>query len=142
MLTALRAQRNRSYLQALVFVLLVSWLFSFVVSAACTMPGQLSPSADAMQRCGDFGDRSSLKHKTHTPETSQDCSLKPCIESQADLVLGLKLDQSEMPVFVLGLIGLIGYVFRNDPMRRVPGAIVEPAGRRIPLIYQFCILRN
>lgn len=135
----LRLQRNRPYLHVLVFVLLVSW-FSLLVSATCSMPGQWRVSSDAMAGCSE-PDQHAPEHKEHAPKPSQDCSFKPCLESQPNPGFEYKLDKPETPIFVLCLIWLVG-ALRNVQIRRIPYAATPPVGRRIPLIYRFCILLN
>lgn len=142
MLISLRSPRNRPYLHVLVFVLLVSWL-SLLVSATCTMPSQWRvSSSDAMPAgCPEPG-APSPEHKGHTTLPTQDCSFKPCLDSQPNSAFSLKIDKPQMPVFVLCLIGLIGYLLYYVPIQRISHAKAPPIGRRILLIYRYCTLLN
>jgi hypothetical protein len=134
--------RNRPYLHALVAVLLVSWL-SLLVSATCSMPSSWRiSSADAMPAGCSEPDNHSLKHQGHTTMPAQDCSFKPCLDSQPNPAFGFKIDKPDMPVFVLCLIGLIGFLLHYFPIQRISRAAAPPIGRRILLIYRFCTLLN
>jgi hypothetical protein len=141
-LNTLRSPRNRPYLHALVFVLLVSWL-SLMVSATCTMPSPWRvSSSDAMPAgCSEPGNPSP-KHQGHTTMPTQDCSFKPCLDSQPNSAFSFKIDQLQMPIFVLCLIGLIGYLLYHVPIQRIAHAQAPPIGRRILLIYRYCTLLN
>jgi len=140
-LATLRVRRNRPYLQLVAFVLLMSW-FSLLVSATCSMPSQWRASSDVMPAGCSEPEKHLQEHKDHVPKPSQDCSFKPCFESQPNPFFAFKLDKPEMPVFILCLIGLIGSLFARFPMGGIPRSTAPPAGRRIPLIYRFCILLN
>lgn len=142
MLNTLLYPRNRPYLRALVFVLLVSWL-SLLVSATCSMPSPWRiSSSDAMPAgCSEPGNHSP-EHHGHTSMPDQNCSFKPCLDSQPNSAFGFKIDKPELPVFVLCLIGLIGFLLHYFPIQRISRAAAPPIGRRILLIYRFCTLLN
>jgi hypothetical protein len=141
-LISLRSPRNRPYLHVLVFVLLVSWL-SLLISATCSMPGswRVSSSETMPVGCPEPGNPSS-DHKGHTSNPVQDCSFKPCLDSQPNPAFSFKIDKPQMPVFVLCLIGLIGYLLYYVPIQRISDAKAPPIGRRILLIYRYCTLLN
>jgi len=141
-LKALRAQRNRPYLHALVFVLLVS-LVSVLVFSTCAMPTpwRISSAETMSAGCSDPADHAQ-EHQGHRSEPAQDCSFKPCLDSQPNPVFGYKLDKPEMPVFLLFLVWVIGSLLLSVQAQCVPRVTSPPDGRRIPLIYQFCILLN
>lgn len=141
MLTKLRSQRNGPYLQMLVFLLLVSW-FSSLVSATCSMPLQWRAFSGAMPAGCSKPDQQASERMHHAPKPSQDCSFKPCLESQVNPAFEFKLDKPGMPVFVLCLVWLTGCLFRNVQVPRIPCSMVPPTGRRIALIYRFCTLLN
>ena len=142
MLNTLRYPRNRPYLRALVFVLLVSWL-SLLVSATCSMPSSWRvSSADAMLAgCSESGNHPH-EHKGHTTMPAQDCFFKPCLDSQPNSAFSFKIDKPQMPIFVLCLIGLIGHLLYYVLIQRIPRATAPPIGRRILLIYRYCTLLN
>jgi hypothetical protein len=140
-LTALRAQRNRPYLRLLALVLLVSWL-SLLVFATCSMPAQWRTTSDAMPTGCSEPESHAQGHQEHGPKPQQDCSFKPCLESQVNPGFGYKLDKPQMPAFVLCLSWLVGCLFRHVQKRRIPCPTAPLPGRRIPLIYRFCILLN
>lgn len=142
MLKALRAQRNRPYLHALVYVLLVS-LVSVLMFSTCAMPTPWRiASVETMSTgCSESADHAQ-EHQDHQSEPVQDCSFKPCLDSQPNPVFGYKLDKPEIPVFILSLIWIIGSLFLPVQAQRIPRVTAPPDGRRIPLIYQFCTLLN
>ena len=142
MLIALRYRRNRPYLHLLVFVLLVSWV-SMLVSATCFMPSAWRvSSADVMpDGCSDL-DSHAAKHQDHGVKPVQDCSFKPCPDSQLNPLFGFKIDQPDVPLIILCLAWLIGQLFPDRVSRRVPCPTVPPDGRRVPLIFRFCTLLN
>jgi hypothetical protein len=138
-ITALHFKRNRPYLHALIFMLLVSWI-SLVISATCTMPmpSALTAMPEHMPGCSESG---VLKH---TSKTMQDCTLKPCLDSRTHPFPDFnRLAQPDLPVLVLGLIWTfftlsIIYLPIRIPRKTDP----PPTGRRILLIYRFCTLLN
>ncbi len=139
-LNALRSKRNRPYLRVLMFVLLASWV-SILVSATCSMPApwRLS-SADSMPAgCSEAANHSQGDKGQGSPPV-HDCSFKPCLDSQPNPVFGYKLDKPDLPVFLLPLIWIIGSLLFDIQARRIPRTASPPDGRRIPLIYRFCIL--
>jgi hypothetical protein len=129
-------------LRLLVFALLVSWI-SMLVSATCSMPNSWRmPSADAMSAGCPNPDSHAAKHQGHAVKPVQDCSLKPCPDSQPNPLFGFKIDQPDMPLIILCMAWLIVHV-RNDRMsRRVRWPAMPPDGRRVPLIFRFCTLLN
>jgi hypothetical protein len=141
-LILLRSPRNRPYLHILVFVLLVSWL-SLLISATCSMPNSwgVSSSKAMPAGCPEPGNPSP-DHKGHASNPVQDCSFKPCLDSQPNSAFSFKIDKPQMPVFVLCLIGLIGYLLYYAPIQRISHAKAPPIGRRILLIYRYCTLLN
>ncbi|MCX7108823.1 MAG: hypothetical protein NTX45_01595 [Proteobacteria bacterium] len=141
-LTALHYQRNRPYLHLLIFVLLASWV-SMLVSATCSMPGSWRVSSTDVTPAGCQGsDSHAAKHQGHTVKLVQDCSLKPCPDSQPNPLFGFKIDQPDVPVIVLCLAWLIGHLLNDSMGRRVPCPTAPPDGRRVPLIFRFCTLLN
>jgi hypothetical protein len=143
MLQALHYPKNRLYLHLMVFVLLVSWV-SMLVSATCSMPNSWRmPSADVMSAgCAD-PDSHTPKHQGHTVKPVQDCSLKPCPDSQPNPLSGFKIDQPDMPpMIILCLSWLIGHWLNDRMSRRVHCPTVPPDGRRVPLIFRYCTLLN
>jgi hypothetical protein len=142
-LATLRYQRNRPYLHALIFVLMLSWL-SMLVSATCAMPmAWRSASAEVMPAgCSGPGNHTPV-HSGQPSMPDQGCSFKPCMDSQPNPAFEFKIDKPQMPVFVLCLIGLIGYLFHYIPLLYIPRATASPPiGRRILLIYRYCTLLN
>jgi len=138
-LTALHLKRNRPYLHTLVFVLLVSWI-SLTISATCTMPmpSVLTAMPDHMQGCSESG------APKHTSKTMQDCTFKPCLDSQTHSFPDFhRLTKPDLPVFILSLIGTFFCLFLSYPPTKVPLRKADPPlGRRILLIYRFCTLLN
>ncbi len=139
MITLLHSKRNRPYLHTLVFVLLVSWI-SLTITATCTMPmpSALAAMPEHMPGCSDSG------IPKHTSKTMQDCTLKPCLDSQTHSIPDFnRLAKPDLPVLVLGLIWTfftltIFYLPIRVPRKTDP----PPTGRRILLIYRFCKLLN
>jgi hypothetical protein len=123
----------------LVFVLLVSWI-SLAISATCTMPmpSVLKAMPEHMPGCSESG---VLKHMS---KTMQDCTLKPCLDSQTHtLPDSNRLAKLDLPIMVLGLI----WAFSNLLLTYLPKRVHRkndppPTGRRILLIYRFCTLLN
>jgi hypothetical protein len=137
-ITALHFKRNRPYLHTLVFVLLVSWM-SLTISATCTMPMPtvLTAMSDHMQGCSDSGT------PKHTPKAMQDCTFKPCLDSQADSPTDFnRLTKPDLPVFILVLIFTFLCLRLNYPATKISAKAGPPLGRRLLLIYRFCTLRN
>jgi hypothetical protein len=126
----------------LVFVLLVSWI-SLAISATCTMPmpsalSELSAMPDHMPGCPDSG---TPNHTT--PKVMQDCTLKPCLDSQTDSFPDFnRLAKPELPVFILSLIWTFCCLFLSYPPTKIPRKADPPLGRRVLLIYRFCKLLN
>jgi hypothetical protein len=141
-ITALHSKRNRPYLHALVFVLLVSWIF-LTISATCTMPSVMIATSGHMPGCSESGAPEYSHHKDHAPKAMQDCSFKPCLDSQSDSVTPFnRLTKLDMPVFILSLIWTFWCLFLTYPPTKVPRKTNPPSGRRILLIYRFCTLLN
>ena len=138
MITALHSKRNRPYLHTLVFVLLVSWI-SLTISATCTMPmpSVLTAMPDHMPGCSESG------APKHMSKTMQDCTFKPCLDSQANPLTDFnRLAKPDLPVFILSLIWTFCCLFLTYPPTRVLRIADPPLGRRILLIYRFCTLLN
>lgn len=138
MITALHSKRHRPYLHTLVYVLLVSWI-SLAISATCTMPmpSALKAMPDHTPGCPDSGTPG------QSPKAMQDCSLKPCLDSQTDSFPDFnRLAKPDLPVLILGLIGAIFCLFLSYPPTRTPRKADPPRRRRILLIYWFCTLLN
>ncbi len=138
MITALHLKRNRPYLHTLVFVLLVSWI-SLTISATCTMPMPLILTAmsDHMQGCSDSG------APKHVPKAMQDCTFKPCLDSQANSLTDFnRLTKPDLPIFILTLILTFLCLRLSYPLTKIPPKADPPLGRRILLIYRFCTLLN
>ncbi|MFI3156056.1 MAG: hypothetical protein QX199_07845 [Methylococcaceae bacterium] len=137
MITALHFKRNRTRLRMLVLVLLVSWI-SLTISATCTMPmpSALKAMSEHMQGCAG-----ALKH---TSNTMQDCSFKPCLDSQANSLTDSNrlVKPDNLPVFILVLILTFLCLFLSYPPPKIPPKADPPLGRRILLIYRFCTLLN
>lgn len=139
MITALRLKRNRPYLHMLVFVLLVSWI-SLAISATCTMPmfSALTAMPEHMPGCSDSG------APKHTSKDMQDCTLKPCLDSQTHSFPDFnRLAKPDLPVLILGLFWTFCCLFLSYPTTQVPRKKTDPPlGRRVLLIYRFCTLLN
>jgi hypothetical protein len=142
-ITALHFKRNRSYLHTLVFVLLASWIF-LTLSATCLMPSVLITMSDHMPGCPETAASSHPHHQEHSPQALQDCSLKPCLDSQPESFTDLnRLAKPDLPIVIPGLLWTFWHLFvsyRLPP--RVPPMTDPPLGRRILLIYRFCTLLN
>jgi len=122
----------------LVFALLVSWI-SLAISATCTMPmpSALSAMPDHMPGCPDSGT------PEQTPKAMQDCTLKPCLDSQTHSFPDFnRLTKPDLLVFILCLIWTFCCSFLSYPPIRVPHKTDPPLGRRVLLIYRFCKLLN
>lgn len=141
MLTALRIAKNRSYPHVLIYVLMLS-LVSSLVSATCAMPSVWrSQSADLMpEGCPESSGHS--MHKDHSSDPVKDCSFKPCLDSQLNQASGYKLDNPEIPFAVLNLLWLLVLFISYARAKPVYPVASPPDGRRIPLIYRYCILLN
>jgi hypothetical protein len=141
-LKTLRYPRNRPYLRALIFVLLVSWI-SMLVSATCSMPSAWRIASAGLIPAGCSAPENRIpKHQGHATQPIQDCSLTPCPDSPPNPVFGFKTDKPEMPLFVLCLVWLTGRLLHDPISRRIPRSAAPPDGRRVPLIYRFCALLN
>jgi hypothetical protein len=120
-------------------VLLVSWL-SMVISATCTMPmpSALKAMSEHMPGCPDAG------AANQSPKAMQDCSLKPCIDSQSNSLSDFnRVDKPDLPVLILGLIWTIFSLFVFFlPARVYRNNYPPPTGRRVLLFYRFCTLLN
>lgn len=138
MIKVLYFKRNRFYLHTLIFVLLVSWI-SLVISATCTMPmpSILTAMPHQMPGCSESG---VLKH---TSKTMQDCTLKPCLDSQTHPFPDFnRLVHPDLPVIILGLIWTIVCLIQFFPRIKLLRKTDSPPGRQIQLIYRFCTLLN
>jgi hypothetical protein len=75
--------------------------------------------------------------------SDQDCSFQPCLDSPPNPAFEVKIDKPQVPIFMLCLIGLIGFLLPYTPRQpRIARAMAPPIGRRILLIYRFCTLLN
>jgi hypothetical protein len=142
-LKTLRSPRNRPYLHALVCLLLVSWI-SMMISATCAMPGlSHASSANTLPVGCSESEPHSLQHNGHTAMPDQDCSYKSCLDSQPNPAFEFRIDKPHVPIFMLCLLGLIGYLLHYYiPVQRIPRATAPPIGRRVLLIYRYCTLLN
>ncbi len=145
MITALHFKRNRSYLHTLVFVLLVSWI-SLTISATCTMPmpSVVKAMSEHMPGCSESGMAGHSPHQDPAPKAMQNCSFKPCLDSQTHSLPDFNhLTKLDLPVFILCLIGTFFCLFLSYPPTKAPLRKADPPlGRRILLIYRFCTLLN
>lgn len=138
MIIALHSKRNRPYLHTLVFVLLVSWI-SLTLSATCTMPmpSVMTAMPEHMPGCSESG---VLKH---TSKTMQDCTLKPCLDSQNHSFTDInRLTKPDLPVFILSIVWTFWFLFLTYHPLRVSRKVDPPPGRPTPIIYLFCTLLN
>jgi len=122
---------------------MVSWL-SMLITNTCMMPEPVFKSSVITMPvgCGEM-DSSAMHDGSHTAMPHQGCSFKPCLDSHPNPAFEVKIDKPQMPIFVLCLIGLIGYLFQcllYTPL--IPRAKAPPIGRRLLLIYRFCTLLN
>jgi hypothetical protein len=141
-ITALHSKRNRPYLHTLVFVLLVSWI-SLTISATCTMPLVLMTTSNHMQGCPESSATEQSHLKDHASKSMQDCSFKPCLDSQNNSFTDFnRLTKPDLPVFILSLVWTFCCLFLTYPPIKVPRKTDPPLGRRILLIYRFCTLLN
>lgn len=142
MITVLHSKRNRPYLHTLVFVLLVSWI-SLTISATCTMPLVLMTTPDYMPGCPESGAPEQSHLKDHASKAMQDCSFKPCLDSQSDSFTDFnRVTKPNLPVFILSFVWTFCCLFITYPPVKVPRKADPPLGRRILLIYRFCTLLN
>jgi len=141
-ITVLHSKRNRPYLHTLVFVLLVSWI-SLTISATCTMPLVLMTTPDYMPGCPESGAPEQSHLKDHASKAMQDCSFKPCLDSQSDSFTDFnRVTKPNLPVFILSFVWTFCCLFITYPPVKVPRKADPPLGRRILLIYRFCTLLN
>jgi hypothetical protein len=139
---ALHSKRNRPYLHILVFVLLVSWI-SLTISATCTMPLVLMTTSIHMPGCPESSATEQSHLKDHASKAMQDCSFKPCLDSQNNSFTDFnRLTKPDLPVFILSLVWTFYCLFLTYPPIKVPRKTDPPLGRRILLIYRFCTLLN
>ncbi|MEY4592485.1 MAG: hypothetical protein RIR18_1380 [Pseudomonadota bacterium] len=145
LITALHSKRNRPYLHALVYVLLVSWI-SLVISATCVMPmpSVLSVTPDHMPGCPDADMAGNIGHQDHTPQTLEDCTLTPCLDSQPHSLPDFnRLAKPDLPVLILGLFWTFCCLFLSYPPPQVLRKKTDSLpGRQVSLIYRFCTLLN
>lgn len=138
MITALHSKKNRPYLRIGVYVLLVS-LFFLTISAPCSMSSWLLMSSQTF----GLSKINHSHHQDHSPESSQDCSFKPCLEKNSkqfsEISRLLKLD---LPIFILSIICTLSYLFPDNFVTKVHRINDPPVGRRVLLIYRFCTLLN
>ena len=142
LLNAWRQPVNRPYLRVLASVLLLCWV-SMLVSASCAMPGAWRGTASAADSTGCVpGSKHLPGHPAHPGTMARDCSLQACLDPPSTPFFPFKADQPEWPVFVLCLSWLIVCLLRPRLSRPTPRMAAPPQGRRIPLIYRFCVLLN
>jgi hypothetical protein len=127
----------------LLCVLLVSWL-AMLVSATCAMPSPWPASSANVMPAGCSEQEHSVAQAIgHIAMPDQDCSFQPCLDSPPNPVFEVKLDKPQIPIFMLCLIGLIGFLLPYAPRQpHIARATAPPIGRRILLIYRFCTLLN
>lgn len=142
MIIALHSKRNRPYLHSLVFALLVSWI-SLSISATCTMPSLLIAMSNPVQGCSEPHVSVHSHQPDHAPKTMQDCSFKPCMDSQPDSFSDFnRLTKPDLPIFMLSLLWTFWCLFQIYSPIKVPRKTDSPLGRRVLLIYRFCTLLN
>jgi heme/copper-type cytochrome/quinol oxidase subunit 3 len=106
------------------------------------MPSVLIATSGHMPGCSESGAPEHSHHKDHA-QAMQDCSFKPCLDSQSDSVTPFnRMTKLDMPVFILSLIWTFWCLFLTYPPTKVPRKTNPPLGRRILLIYRFCTLLN
>lgn len=137
----LRSHRNQSYRTMVVFAMLVSWLF-VLVSWTCAKPMPMLPTvAESMPAdCPEFNQYHD-QTKLASP-SDQDCVFKSCPDSQPNPAFSIKTVKLEIPVFILFMTCLIGYIFHYRSIRQISIRVKPPSGKPIPLIYRFCVLLN
>ena len=139
---ALHSKRNRPYLYTLVFMLFVSWI-SLIISETCTMSSALITTSDHMQGCSESGVPVHSQHQDHASKSMQNCSFKPCLETQSDSFIDFnRLNRLDFPVLMGSLIWTFWCLFLTLPPTKVSCKTDPPLGRRILLIYRFCTLLN
>jgi hypothetical protein len=136
---ALRSPRNRICLHILIFVLLANWIF-MLVSATCAMPsaGRAVAAAIMPADCA-MPDSHAAPHAGHA---GQNCSLQPCPDSPPNPALAFKAEKPQMPLLILCLAWLAWHGYRDPAPRNASRSSPPPGGRRVPLIYRFCVLLN
>ncbi|MDD5580761.1 MAG: hypothetical protein PHY16_15980 [Methylobacter sp.] len=98
---------------------------------------------DHMPGCPEIGASSHPSHQGHMSRALQDCSFKPCVDSQANSLTDFnRLAKPDLPVVVLSLIWTFWYLFLSYSSPKIPRIADPPLGRRILLIYRFCTLLN
>jgi hypothetical protein len=124
-------------------MLLVSWL-AMLVSATCAMPSPWTvSSANVMPAGCSESEHVASQPIGHIAMPDQDCSFQPCLDSSPNPAFEFKADASQIPIYMLCLIGLIGFLLPYAPrQQRIARATAPPIGRRILLIYRFCTLLN
>ncbi len=120
--------------------MMVSWLF-MLVSATCVMPKQLQ-STHVAEAVSDCDESSHINHNLHTATAEPDCTLKLCPDSQSNLPFTVKLDQPQVPLFLLCLLWLSGCLFTYRPIQSRLKRLDIPLAKPVPLFYRFCILLN
>jgi len=120
--------------------MMVSWLF-MLVSATCVMPKQLQSVhvAEAVSGCDES---SHANHSQHAATPEPDCTLKLCPDSQSKLPFTVKLDQPQVPLLLLCLAWLTGWLFDYRPNKIRLKRLDIPPTQPVPLYYRFCILLN
>jgi hypothetical protein len=126
----------------MIFMLLASWIF-LTISATCSMPSVFMAMTEPMPECLETDSHAPGHHQGQMPVAKQDCSLKPCFESQPNPFSGFnRLVKPDLPVFIVFLIWTFGGLFFVTLLVPIPRVADSPPGRRIPLIYRFCTLLN
>lgn len=144
MFSWLHAPKKRFRLHAIIGVLMVSWL-SLLISNTCMMPAStFATPVDSMPAgCAEMDAAVAMHVGGDTAMPHQDCSFKPCLDSHPHPAFQVKIDKPQLPVFLLCLIGLIGFLLRyHSSVPPLPRTTAPPIGRRVLLIYRFCTLLN
>lgn len=132
--------RHQRYRTLVVLVMISSWLF-MLVSATCAMPKPIQAEhsvAVSADDCDQSGDHAG--HGTQ-PSSQADCSFKPCPNGTSP-AFNFKLDKPEIPLALLCLTWLCGWIFHYRPVQTRLKRFDIPVGKPVPLIYRFCILLN
>ncbi|MFA5983788.1 MAG: hypothetical protein WC782_07200 [Methylococcaceae bacterium] len=116
----------------------MSWI-ALALSATCTMPmpSALQAMSGHMPGCSESG---VLKHIS---KTMQDCTLKPCLDSQTHPFPDFNcFAHPDLPVFILAIAWMIVYLIQFFLRIIPPQKTKFPPGRQVLLIYWFCSLLN
>lgn len=139
MLSVLRSNRNRPYLNTIIWVVLVSWL-SLAISTTCStlMASAMKALPEHTAGCPDttvpgHGDDGKFK---------QDYSFKLCLAPSGSSLDLDRLPKPDLPVLVLLLIGIIFNLRFPSLPQPISKKTDHPPGRQILIIYRFCTLLN